>query len=244
MNDSNKKILQQLAGGLIVSCQAYPGEPMRDPKTMGQVAASAVIGGAVAIRVQGIEDILEVTGKAQGSALSVPVIGLWKDGESDVFITPTLEHAKAVAAAGAHIVALDGTRRERPDGLSLREIIAGLKAEFDVLVMADCACLEDALHAQEAGADILGTTLSGYTSDRPKTTGPDFELISEIVAACSLPVVAEGRIRSPEDVVEALARRAMAVCVGTAITHPTSITRNFVAAIKDSASSTSTTGGN
>ena len=95
-------VLEQLGRGLTVSCQAYPGEPMRDPRTMAQVAQSVVRGGAVAIRVQGLEDIAAVK-----AAVEVPVVGLWKDGESDVFITPTLRHALAVAEAGADIIAID-----------------------------------------------------------------------------------------------------------------------------------------
>ena len=43
-------VLDSIKGGLVVSCQAYPGEPMLDPRTMAQVAQAAVAGGAVAIR--------------------------------------------------------------------------------------------------------------------------------------------------------------------------------------------------
>ncbi|MCU1518488.1 MAG: N-acetylmannosamine-6-phosphate 2-epimerase, partial [Pseudarthrobacter sp.] len=115
--------LESLRGRLIVSCQAYPGEPMRDPRTTGQVAASAVIGGAAAIRVQGLADV-----QSTRTAVEVPVIGLWKDGHDGVFITPTLRHALAVANAGAHVVAVDGTRRDRPDGLTLAQTVAGVHA--------------------------------------------------------------------------------------------------------------------
>jgi N-acylglucosamine-6-phosphate 2-epimerase len=222
--------LEPLAGGLIVSCQAYPGEAMRDPKTMAQVAAAALVGGAAGIRVQGIADIRAV------ADLPVPIIGLWKDGDSDVFITPTLEHAKAVVDAGADIVAIDGTRRPRPDGLTLAETIAGLRAHFaetqrDALIMADCGSLDDAIAAEQAGADILGTTLSGYTGERPKTDGPDLELISLTVERCTRPVVAEGRVHSPAQAAAAIAAGAFAVCVGTAITHPSTITSWFAGAV-------------
>ena len=105
-------LVESLSGGLIVSCQAYPGEPMRHPETIAQLAESAVRGGAVAVRVQGLADISFVTGRVE-----VPCIGLWKDGHLGVFITPTLRHARAVRDAGAEVVALDGTRRPRPDGL-------------------------------------------------------------------------------------------------------------------------------
>ncbi len=220
-------ILDRLRGGLVVSCQAYPGEAMRDPRTMSQIAQAAVVGGAAGIRVQGLDDIRAVAGMA------VPVIGLWKDGEADVFITPTLEHAKAVADAGADIVAIDGTRRSRPDGLSLAETIAALREHTDALIMADCGSLDDALEAERAGADILGTTLSGYTPDRPKTEGPDLELISLVADRCTAPVMAEGRIHSPAQAAAAAAAGAFAVCVGTAITHPATITSWFVAALTE-----------
>jgi len=217
--------LEWLRGGLIVSCQAYPGEPMRDPRTMAQVAEAAVVGGAAGVRVQGIADIRAT------AALPVPVVGLWKDGEAEVFITPTLGHAKAVADAGADIVAIDGTRRARPDGLTLAETIAGLREHTDALVMADCGSLDDAIAAEAAGADILGTTLSGYTGERTKTVGPDLELIELIAAHCRRPIVAEGRIHTPAHAAAAIGAGAFSVCVGTAITHPTTITTWFVDAV-------------
>ncbi|MFV4913818.1 N-acetylmannosamine-6-phosphate 2-epimerase [Microbacterium lacticum] len=223
--DSTARLLDTLRDGLIVSCQSYPGEPMRDPRTMAQIARAAVVGGAAGVRLQGLDDI------RAASDVGVPVVGLWKDGDDDVFITPTLAHARAVAEAGAHIVAIDGTRRARPDGFTLAETIAELKATHDVLVMADCGSLDDAIAAEAAGADILGTTLSGYTGERRKTAGPDIDLIAAVVDACSRPVVAEGRIHTPADARRAKDAGAFAVCVGTAITHPSTLTSWFVQAL-------------
>lgn len=222
-------VLERLSGGIIVSCQAYQGEPLRDTDALVRIAESAVIGGAVGVRLQGLADI------RAGGALAVPVIGLWKDGDGDVFITPTLTHARAVADAGADIVALDATRRARPDGLSLAETISRLRETHDVLVMADCGSLDDALAAEAAGADILGTTLGGYTGDRPRTAGPDLEFVALLADRCTAPVVAEGRIRTPQDAAAALEAGAHAVCVGTAITHPATITSWFVDAANGSA---------
>ncbi|MPV37488.1 N-acetylmannosamine-6-phosphate 2-epimerase [Georgenia subflava] len=219
-------IIESLRGTLVVSCQAYPGEPMRDPRTMAQVAAAVVAGGAAAVRAQGIADIRQVV-----ATVDVPVIGLWKDGDDGVFITPTLDHAVAVAEAGAHVVALDGTRRPRPDGRTLAQTVAGLRERADALVMADCGSLDDALAAQDAGVDILGTTLSGYSGERPRTDGPDLELVDQLVASCTLPVMVEGRVHTPAQAAEALAHGAFAVCVGTAITHPTTITGWFADAL-------------
>lgn len=220
--------LQALRGRLIVSAQAYPGEPMRHPQTMAQVAASAVIGGAAAVRVQGIADI-----QFTRSAVEVPVIGLFKDGHEGVFITPTIHHALAVANAGAHIVALDGTRRERPDGKSLEETITAVHQRSAALVMADCGSLADALAAAQAGADLIGTTLAGYTGEREKTEGPDLQLIEQIAAAgLEQPLIAEGRIHTPAQARSALDAGAFAVVVGTAISHPASITGWFDAALR------------
>ena len=212
-----------LTGGLIVSCQAYPGEPLRHPETMAQMAEAVVAGGAVAIRAQGLADISFIKGRT-----TVPLIGLWKDGHDGVFITPTLRHARAVRDAGAEIVALDGTRRPRPDGLTLADTIARLRDSGPTLIMADCGSLDDALAASDAGADLIGTTLAGYTDDRPRTTGPDLELLTQIVTHLpGLPIVAEGRVHTPEQARAALNTGAHAVVVGTAITHPTTITNWF-----------------
>lgn len=211
-----------LHGALVVSCQAYPGEPLRSPDVTARMAQSVVAGGARAVRVQGIADVRAAVG-----AVDVPVVGLWKDGDDPVFITPTLEHALAVAEAGAHVVALDGTRRPRPDGLSLAETISALKDAHDVAVMADCGSLADALAAERAGADVLGTTLAGYTGERPRTDGPDLGLVRQIAERCSTPVMAEGRFHRPDQAAAALVAGAHAVCVGTAITHPTTITGWF-----------------
>ena len=62
--------IEKIRGGLVVSCQAYPGEPLRHPETMAQMAMAAVEGGAVGIRCQGLADIAAIKGQ-----VSVPVIG-------------------------------------------------------------------------------------------------------------------------------------------------------------------------
>ncbi len=219
--------LDQIKGRLVVSCQAYPGEPMLDPATMAQVAQAAVIGGAAAIRGKGLDDL-----RAMRSVVSVPIIGLVKVGDTGVYITPTLADCLEVAATGCEIVALDGTRRPRPDGRTLADTIAELKRAYpDILVMADCGSAGDAEAAQDAGADLLGTTLVGYSGERPKTDGPDWPCVDEIVALAERPVVVEGRIHTVEQAAEAMRRGAWAVVVGTAITHPSTITRWFADAV-------------
>ncbi|GAB2742444.1 N-acetylmannosamine-6-phosphate 2-epimerase [Sinomonas soli] len=220
--------LEALRGRLIVSCQAYPGEPLREPHITAAMAASVVRGGASAVRVQGIADV-----QFTRTAVEVPVIGLWKDGHEGVYITPTLRHALAVAAAGAHVVAIDGTRRGRPDGLTLAETVAGVHAQSHALVMADCGSLDDAFAAADAGADLIGTTLAGYTGERPTTDGPDLELIAAVAAAdLGRPLIAEGRLHTPAQARAALDAGAFAVVVGTAITHPTTVTGWFERALR------------
>ena len=220
--------LTTLQSRLIVSCQAYPGEPLRDPRTMAQMAQAAVNGGAAAVRIQGIRDLEQTR-----VAVDVPMIGLWKDGADGVFITPTLEHALACAAAGSDIVAIDGTRRPRPDGRSLTDTIAALHEQTGVLVMADCGSAADAKAAADAGADLIGTTLAGYTGERDKTDGPDLKLITEIAALdLGVPLIAEGRIHTPGQARACLEAGAFAVVVGTAITHPTTITGWFAGALR------------
>lgn len=220
-------VLEAVQGRLVVSCQAYPGEPMNTPATMRAVAEAVVAGGAAALRVQGLADIAEIR-----TAVGLPLIGLWKDGHDDIFITPTLDHALAVAEAGADVVALDGTDRPRPDGRGLAETIEAVHVRTGKLVMADCSTFEEGVAAAAAGADLVGTTLSGYTPYTTKTDGPDLELVARLAAAISTPVVAEGRIHTPAQAAQALAAGAWTVVVGTAITHPTTITSWFVNAVK------------
>jgi N-acylglucosamine-6-phosphate 2-epimerase len=218
-------LIDRLYHRLVVSCQAYPGEPMRNPAIMAAVAESVVRGGAAAVRIQGLDDIREVRRR-----VTVPVIGLVKVDASGVFITPTVAAAVAVAEAGADIVALDATRRPRPDGRPLLDSVVALH-ERGLLVMADCGSPEDAAHAVEVGVDLIGTTLSGYTGERPAGDGPDLELVRDLATRFATPVVAEGRVRDPDDVADCLVAGAHCVVVGSAITHPERITRRFTSAL-------------
>ena len=217
--------IEAIKGGLVVSCQAYPGEPLRHPETMAQMAMAAVEGGAVGIRCQGLSDIAAIKGQVE-----VPVIGIWKDGREGVYITPTLRHARCCATAGADIVAIDATGRPRPDGRTYADTVRALHDE-GIVVMADCGSFADAERAVEAGSDIISTTLSGYTGERKKTDGPDFDLLGRMVAAFgdATPVLCEGRIHTPDQLTQVMAMGAWAAVGGTAITHPTSITRWFAA---------------
>ncbi len=218
--------LRNLRGGLVVSCQALPGEPLHGPRFMARMALAAVRGGAVGIRANGPADI-----RAIRCTVNVPIIGLWKGGSRGLSITPTFRHAAAVARAGADLVALDATQDPRPDGISLSETIARLHGEFGVGVVADVGDFRTGLAAEAAGADAVATTLSGYLTSRPPPPGPDLQLVRRLAAHLHTPVIAEGRFATPDQARRALASGALAVVVGAAITRPQTITSRFVAAI-------------
>ncbi|MEV0902753.1 putative N-acetylmannosamine-6-phosphate 2-epimerase [Actinoplanes sp. NPDC049802] len=221
------EFVRAVGGGLIVSCQAGAGHPLRDSPTIARMARAAVLGGATAIRcggVGGVPDVQEVA-----SAVDVPIVGLTKRGTSGVFITPTADDALRVLAAGAAVVATDGTRRHRPDGAPLSRTVEAVHAAGG-LIMADVATLDDGLAAAGAGADLIATTLSGYTPDSPRNPGPDLDLVAALSRALpSAVIVAEGRYHRPEQVRAALDAGATAVVVGTAITDPAWITAGFAA---------------
>ncbi|MFW6695793.1 N-acetylmannosamine-6-phosphate 2-epimerase [Streptomyces sp. MAR4 CNX-425] len=221
------RYLHRCAGGLVVSCQAREGEALHGPHFMAAMARSAVAGGARAVRINGPADVAAVR-----AAVDVPVIGLWKDGDTGVYITPTLAHALELAAAGADIVALDATARPRPDGLDLTATVAGLHAAGAV-VMADVSTPEEGRAAAGAGADLVATTLSGYTPASPPREGPDLELVARLSRTQPVPVVAEGRYTTPAQAADALRAGAHSVVVGGAITRPADITARFAGALAD-----------
>ncbi len=226
MTEAVAPALAAIRGGLVVSCQAAPGDPLRDPEVLARMAASVVRAGAVAVRLNGVDDV-----RRARELVTAPVIGLWKDGDTGVYITPTLEHGLAVARAGADLVAIDGTGRPRPDGRTLAATIAALHTHSDALVLADVSTVEEGIAAAEAGADAVATTLSGYTGPGAPPPGPDLELAAALVGKLTLPVIAEGRIHLPEQARAALDAGVWAVVVGTAITSPAWLTRQYLAAL-------------
>ncbi len=221
--------LVPLAGGLIVSCQAQPDNPLRGPAFMAAMARAAAAGGAMGVRINGPDDI-----RAARAATDLPIVGLYKRpyGDCPVVITPTFAEASAVAEAGAAIVALDATRRRRPDGSPVAALITRIHANSGLPVLADVADLTDGLAAEDAGADAVATTLPGYLD--PTVAPPDepnLDLVALLAARLRVPVIAEGRVRTPAQARTALDRGAFAVVVGTAITNPREITRWFVRAL-------------
>lgn len=221
--------LGAIESGLVVSCQAAAGNPLRGPHFMAAMAKAAAAAGAAGIRAEGAEDVAAVQ-----AATGLPVIGIRKTGNSvsnDVYITPTYADAESIVAAGASIVATDGTARPRPDGNDLATLIKQVHDRLGVPVMADVDSVESGRYAYESGADLLASTLSGYTGPDIVPDGPDIDLVAALVRATPLPVVAEGRIREPGEARAAFAAGAFAVVVGTAVTNPMAITRRFVTAL-------------
>ncbi|MDD2430264.1 MAG: N-acetylmannosamine-6-phosphate 2-epimerase [Firmicutes bacterium] len=212
-------VLDQLKGGLVVSCQAKEGSPFRKPVIMAAMAKAAEQSGAVGIRANGYDDI-----KAIREEVNLPIIGILKNDYPgfDVYITPTFEDAKLVASAGADIIAIDATPRKRPNGETFKELIDRIHDELNLLVMADCSTAEEGLQAAKLGADIVATTMSGYTEYSKETLnkGPDVAMLQALVENAGVPVIAEGRFNEPGDVQKALSIGALAVVVGTALTAP------------------------
>lgn len=218
-------MIELAPGSVLISCQARPENPLHGPTYMAAMARAAEAGGAVAIRADGPADVAAIR-----AAVDIPVLGINKTGDrAGVYITPTVAAAREVVEAGATMVAVDATLRPRPDGTDFASQVSRIHDQLGVGVMADADSLESGLAAAEAGADWVGTTLAGYTAERPGD-GPDLELISLLAAAVDVPIVGEGRFSTPAQVRAAFEAGATAVVVGTAVTNPTAITQSLVRA--------------
>ncbi len=238
-SDSNYASLlrpvHKLSGKLVVSCQASTGEPLCSPEHILALSLSAINGGAGALRLEGVENIRHVRAHT-----TLPIVGLTKNDEvpaserlKKVYITGTFAEAKALAEAGADIIALDATGRPRPDGLSLAETITKIRDELNKAVWADVATFAQGLAARDAGATIVSTTMYGYTEETflPPEAPPNFELLKELCQHLEVSVILEGRVWYPEEIAKAFELGAYAVVVGSAITRPQLITKRFVDAI-------------
>lgn len=207
--------IQSLHHGLIVSCQAPADSPLHDPLVIAAMAQAAVNQGAVGVRIDTAYHV-----SALRQRVKVPIIGLWKQQIEgcEVYITPRFEDAAAIASAGADIIAIDATLRERPQGETVAGLIKRIHDELGKLVMADVDTIESAIAAADAGADLVGTTLYGYTNQTKDLSLPGFDLLVQMVEKLNIPVICEGGISSPQMARKALELGAYAVVVGTAIT--------------------------
>jgi N-acylglucosamine-6-phosphate 2-epimerase len=228
-------ILDRLKSKLIISCQAPIASPLHHREIIANIALACIQQGAAGVRIdtpshiQAVRKILPQT----------PIIGLWKrmDLSSPVYITPRYADAATVATAGADIIAIDATQRERPDGEKLANIIEKIKGEFNAgdsnkLIMADVDSLENAKIAVDMGADLVGTTLYGYTSPTKHLSPPNYELLATMTDRLNIPVICEGGISTPTMAKQALAAGAYAVVVGKAITGIDLLAKDFQEAIE------------
>lgn len=229
-----QKLCNDIKGKIIVSCQALPGEPLycEERTFMDLMARAAKEAGSPAIRANSIRDI-----EAIKAETSLPVFGIIKqqyDG-FDSYITPTMKEVDMLHDIGVEVIAVDCTDRKRGDGITASEYLAQIKRKYkDQLVMADIATYEEGMAAAMAGADFVSTTMCGYTENTiGHTDGPALDLIrhlSKSLKVKGIPVIAEGRIHSPEDAVRVFEAGAHAAIVGGAITRPLEIASRFIKA--------------
>ena len=218
------KTLENIKGKLIVSCQALEDEPLHSSFIMGRMAYAAYVGGAGGIRANTVEDIKEIK-----KNVSLPIIGIIKKvyDNCNVYITPTIKEVEALVNEGVQIIAIDATKRERPDKKDLKDFINEVKKKYpNQLIMADISSVDEALYAEEIGFDMVGTTLVGYTEYTKNYKA--LEELEKVIKTVKIPVIAEGNIDTPLKAKNALELGAFAVVVGGAITRPQQITKKFV----------------
>jgi len=223
-------VLDDIKGGLIVSCQALPDEPLHSSFIMGRMAYAAMLGGAKGIRANSCEDICEIK-----KNVSLPIIGIIKADYPNcpVYITPTMQEVDALVACECDIIAMDATNCPRPTGETLAEFFAQVRKKYPTqLFMADCSNYEEGMAAAEMGFDMVGTTLSGYTEYTKGAPAPNLHLMSGLVYNCGKPVIAEGNIWTPEQLQLAKDCGIHAAVVGSVITRPMLITQRFAAVME------------
>ena len=224
--------INTLKGKLIVSCQALPDEPLHSSYIMGRMALAAKVGGAGGIRANTKKDIREIQ-----SMVDLPIIGIVKRDYPDsvVHITPTMREIDELIEAGPDIIALEATDDLRPGGMALETFYRQIREKYpDIVLMADCSTVDEAVKADEMGFDFIGTTMVGYTkqSRDEHIDKDDFKILRTILGKVKHPVIAEGNINTPEKARRVIELGAFCVVVGSIITRPQLITKSFVEALE------------
>jgi N-acylglucosamine-6-phosphate 2-epimerase len=220
-------LLDRLRGGLIVSVQARDRSALDDPHVLAALASAAEQNGAAAVRIQGVRNL-----EAVRRRVTIPMIGIIKrqyDGY-EPYITPTLTEVNEVLSCGAEIVAFDATDRPRPGGVEIAALIAAIH-QGGALAMADCAVAADGVCAQASDADIVASTLCGYTKETQGHQLPALDLVRELAELDAF-VICEGGIHSPEQGAAARRAGADAIVVGTAITNTEWLVERYVRALQ------------
>jgi N-acylglucosamine-6-phosphate 2-epimerase len=217
-----------LKGGLIVSCQAAPGDPLDHIDTLTRIAISVLRGGAAGLRANGTDCVA-----AFRRETPLPILGIQKRKiHGEVSITPDFASARAIAQAGADVVALDCSAARHAAAEPWPELIARIHRELGKPVLADIATFDEAVAAEAAGADAVATTLYGFTPQTAGARAVNWEMVESLAKALRIPLIVEGHISQPHEVRRALDLGAYAVVVGSAITRPESITARFMEAIR------------
>ena len=211
-----QQLLEYLKGEMIVSCQALPGEALykEEGGIMCLMAQAVKNAGVKAIRAQGVLDIKQIKEQT-----NLPVIGIIKKSYEGYasYITATMDEVDKLVGAG-----------KTPS-----EFVEEIKEKYpNVLLMADISNLEEAIEAERAGVDFVGTTMNGYTPYTADSKNFNPDLVKEIVKNVKVPVIAEGKIHTPEQAKQAFEAGAHCIVVGGAITRPQEIATRFLSELR------------